>query len=47
MTERQYIMQFVWVFFGACPFIAWGLVNIYLDRRDRKRQSSSRSTMAD
>ena len=38
MTGRQYVMQFVWIFIGATPFIIWGLVNIYLDKRDRKRQ---------
>ncbi len=38
MTGRQYVMQFVWIFLGSCIFIVWGLVNIYLDKRDRKRQ---------
>ena len=40
MTERQYVMQFVWIFLGSCPFIIWGFINMYLDRRDRKRDQS-------
>ncbi len=40
MTVRQYVMQFVLIFVGSWVFIIWGLVNIYLDRRDRKRTES-------
>jgi hypothetical protein len=41
MTGKQYITQFILIFIGMCPFIAWGVINIYLDKRDRKRNERS------
>ena len=40
MSDTTYLLQFVLIFLGMCPFIAWALVLIYLEERDRKRRQS-------
>ena len=40
MSGRTYVMQFVLIFLGMCPFIAWGLILMYLEERDRKHKQS-------
>ena len=37
-ATRQFLIRWLMVDAGAALLLVWGLVNIYLDKRDRKRQ---------
>ena len=39
-ATRQFLIRWLMVDAGAALLLVWGLVNIYLDKRDRRRQQS-------